>query len=219
MWFVPTRGRPHRLQKFLDACVETEMTMPGLIVIDGADGGDYSDVRLPPNWTMTRAEVRGDVGVRVDDVLERYPREPFYSIVNDDVVPLTPRWDTIMAGEAGMWNVAYPNDLLQGEAMATQYMIGGNLARLVGSLSLGFVHGKMDRAWMEIGRALGRLRYRDDVWLRHEHFSNGLAPRDETYNRSYNGQSTVKRDGLRWKAWEQERGKLLLRLIERVPHP
>jgi len=217
MWFVPTRGRPHRLQKFLDGCVSTQMTMPGLIVIDGDDGGDYSKVVLPDNWRIRRGPVRLDVGGRLDEILQQYPNEGFYSIVNDDIVPETPFWDTSMALEAGEWNVAYPNDCLQGEKMATQFMIGGKLARAVGSLSLGFRHGKMDRAWMEIGAALGRLRYRDDIRLRHEHFSNGLAPRDATYNRSYDGINTVRLDGLRWKSWEAERPALIERLKEVVP--
>jgi len=217
MWFVPTRGRPQRLQKFLDGCVDTNMTMQGLIVVDGADGGDYSEVALPNNWRLEVAPDRKDVGGRLDRLLADYPDLPFYSIINDDIVPETPEWDTILAAEVGDWNVVYPNDCLQGVKMATQFIIGRKLAHAVGSLSLGFRHGKMDRAWMEIGEALGRLVYRDDVRLRHEHFSNGLAERDETYSRQYNGINTVKLDNFHWKAWEQDRPALIQRLKEIVP--
>lgn len=193
MWFVPTRGRPQRLQKFLDGCVETGMTMPGLIVVDGSDRAEgYDRVRLPPNWTLEIAEVRAEVGGRMDDVLARFPTEAFYSIVNDDVVPETPGWDVELAAEAGAWNVAYPWDTLTG--MATQFLVGGDLARAVGSLSLGFLHTMVDRAWMDIGKALGRLRFRKDIRLRHEHWSRNRALRDETYQRMFNGQPTIPHD-------------------------
>lgn len=212
MWFVPTRCRPHRLQKFLDGCVATGMTMPGLIVVDGADGGDYSAVRLPANWTLETAAVRAEVGGRMDDILKRFPDADFYSIVNDDVVPETPAWDVMLAAEAGRWNVAYPWDTLTG--MATQFMVGGDLARAVGSLSLGFIHTHVDRAWMDIGSAIGRLRFRKDIRLRHEHWSRGLAPRDATYIRSTNGQ-----DKAHYMAWKDRDFPALIARLKTVVPP
>src|SRR3990167_5765884 len=62
--FVPTRNRPERLQRFLDGCIATGMIMPGLIVVDGEDGGDYSSVKLPLNWKIETASVRIDAGGR-----------------------------------------------------------------------------------------------------------------------------------------------------------
>ena len=218
MYFVPTRGRPHRLQQLLDACVDTDMSMPGLIVVDGADGGDYSGAQLPHNWRLEVAEERGDVGGRLDALLEEHPDEEFYSIINDDIVPETPRWDVLLADRIGDgWNFVYPNDCVQGEAMATQFLVGGELARSVGSLSLGFRHGKLDRAWMEIADALGRLVYCDNIRLRHEHFTTGAAPHDETYKKIFNGRSTVKTDGMRWHSWQDEKEGLFTRLRREVP--
>ena len=216
MWFVPTRGRPHRLQKFLDGCVATRMTMPGLIVVDGKDGGDYSKVKIPPNWRIEVASEREEVGGRMEAFFHSYSDAAFYSIINDDVVPETPHWDTELAKEADDWNVAYPWDTLSG--MATQFLVGGKLARAVGSFSLGFIHTKVDRAWMEIGQALGRLRFRKDLRLRHEHYSRNPALRDSTYNRMFRGRHSGYHDRQHYELWRsKEFNKLITRLKLQIP--
>lgn len=172
------------------------MTMPGLIVVDGRDGGDYSQVKLPENWTLEVAIERAEVGGRMDDLFWRFPEAKFYSIVNDDVVPETPGWDVDLAAEAGDWNVAYPWDTLS--EMATQFLVGGELARAVGSFSLGFLHTMVDRAWMDIGNGLGRLRFRKDHRLRHEHWSRNPTLKDQTYVRMFRGQPTIPHDRARY---------------------
>ena len=230
MWFVPTRLRPHRLQKFLDGCVTTGMTMPGLIVVDGEDGGDYSGVRLPANWRIETAPRRAEVCGRMEAYFQAHPAAAFYSIVNDDVVPETPGWDVALAREAGDWNVAYPWDTLTVDkavppgqpwrGVATQFMVGGCLARAVGSFALGFLHTMVDRAWMDIGEGLGRLRFRSDIRLRHEHWARGLAPRDETYKRTFEGKSTILHDRERYNQWYRlELPTLISRLKTIVPAP
>ena len=82
MWFVPTRLRPERLQNFLDACVRTHMTMKGLIVVDGEDGGDYSKVKLPSNWTLKTGITRLGPAGRMEAFFKENPNEKFYSIVS-----------------------------------------------------------------------------------------------------------------------------------------
>jgi len=213
MWFVPTRGRPHRLQKFLQGCVDTKMSMSGLIVVDGTDpdAGDYSKVILPPNWTLLVAKDRAECGGRMEDLFLTYPKAKFYSIVNDDVVPETEGWDVKLAETAGDWNVAYPWDTLTG--MGTQFLVGGKLARSVGSFSLGFLHTMVDRAWMDIGEGIGRLIFRKDIRLRHEHWSRNRALRDKTYSRTFNGIATIPYDKARYAKWYKED---LPKLIKRL---
>jgi len=217
MWFVPTRGRPDRLQTFLDACVETGMTMPGVIVVDGDDAGDYSNVRVPDNWTLYVAPVRAGPAGRMQAFFEAFPDEPFYSIVNDDVVPITPGWDVALAEEAGAWNMAYPDDGNNGERMATQFVLGGDLVRAVGSISLGFIHTQQDRAWMDIARGIDRLRYREDILLRHDHWTTGRGERDETYAKNFNGRSTIKMDRMRYSGFAVELPAMIGQLKEVVP--
>jgi len=189
------------------------MSMPGLIVVDGTDpdAGDYSQVTLPPNWTLRVAKERGEVGGRMEELFRTYPTAKFYSIVNDDVVPETPHWDTELAAAAGDWNVAYPWDMLTG--MGTQFLVGGKLVRAVGSFSLGFIHTMVDRAWMDIGQGIGRLIFRKDVHLRHEHWSRDRSLRDKTYSRSFNGMATIPYDKALYAKWYAED---LPKLIERL---
>lgn len=193
--------------------------MPGLIVVDGIDGGDYSGVRLPENWVMLVAPKRGEVGGRMEDYFKTLGSADFYSIVNDDVVPLTPGWDVALARKAGLWNVVYPDDTLNGERMATQFVVGGELVRAVGSFSLGFIHTMVDRAWMDIGRAVDRLIYVPEIKLRHDHWSAGRSARDKTYERIFEGRGTIPRDRLRYKAFLQELPALVKRLKTAIPLP
>lgn len=190
MYFVPTRGRPDRLQKFLNGCVETGMTMPGLIVVDGKDGGDYSRVRLPKNWTLQVAETRAEACGRMENYFKRHQSADFYAMITDDVVPLTKQWDQSLALAAGDWNMAYPDDMISGKDMATNFVIGGKLVRTVGSFGLNFIHTMVDRAWMDIARNIGRLIYCPSIKLRHDHWSVDRAPRDATYQRQFKGQDT-----------------------------
>lgn len=204
MWFVPTRGRPDRLQNFLDACVETEMSMPGHIVVDGRDGGDYSQVSVPDNWTLTVAMDRVGPAKRCDKFFEEYPNEQFYSIVNDDVIPMTDGWDVILSNKCGPWDMVYPDDGNNGERMATQFLVGGDLVRAVGSFSLGFIHTQHDRAWMDIARGIGTLKYVPEVFLRHDHWTTGRSERDEVYEKKLNGKSTIKQDRFHYDYWKRE---------------
>lgn len=200
MFFVPTRGRPERLQRFLDACVDTGMTMQGMIMVDGRDGGDYSKVRLPSNWSIRTAPTRAEVCGRMEAMFHEFPDFSFYSIINDDIVPLTKGWDVKLAEAAGSWNVAYPDDCLNGARMATQFLVGGELCRAVGSFSLGFIHTQVDRAWMDIGRGINRLVFCRDVRLKHEHWSdpNNNVKKDTTYERMFQGKPTIPHDRARY---------------------
>jgi hypothetical protein len=219
MWFVPTRQRPDRLQTFLDACEITAMVMPGLIIVDGADGGDYSSVRVPHNWRLQVGPKQLETCGRMDDYFHHHPYARFYSIVNDDVVPLTFGWDCALALAAGDWNVAYPDDCNNGVAMATQFVVGGKLARAVGSLGLGFLHTMVDRAWMDIGRNLGRLVYRPDIQLRHDHWTTGRGNHDGVYRKTFNGESTIPHDRARYDQWLIDEFPALIDRLSRVVPP
>ena len=198
MYFVPTRGRPDRLQKFLNGCIQTKMTMPGLIVVDGKDGGDYSRVILPKNWTLEVAEERLEACGRMESYFKSHPSAEFYAMITDDVVPMTRYWDQSLALAAGDWNMAYPDDTISGEKMATNFVIGGKLARCVGSFGLNFIHTMVDRAWMDIAREIGRLIYCPSIKLRHDHWSIGRSQRDATYQRIFEGKDTRIHDKKRY---------------------
>jgi hypothetical protein len=228
VWFVPTRGRPERLQKFLDACVETKMSMPGLIVIDGSDqdSGDYSKVQIPSNWAIRRANDRAEVCGRMEEYFKENQQAKFYSIINDDVVPETPYWDVILAESAGDWNISYPYDTISVDkecppeipwrSIATQFVVGGKLCRGVGSLSLGFIHTMVDRAWMNIGDALGNLYFHEKIRLRHEHWSSGFVKRDKTYERRFSGINTISFDKLRYQQWKDKELNVLVERLKGV---
>jgi len=219
MWILPTRKRPDRLQKFFDSCKRTFVSTPGLVIVDGLDGGDYSTVSLPDGWHLFVTGQRTDVCGIVRQAFRDNLKEPFYGVLADDIVAETLGWDKALAFAAGDWNVAYPNDLLNGERMATMPVIGGKLARTLGNIvPLGFVHTMFDKAWMDVGRGIGRLKYLPDVKIRHEHWSDGKTPKDDTYNRRYGSVDTRIIDGQRYKDWaEKEKDRDIAFILSRIP--
>lgn len=219
MWILPTRNRPDRLSKFFDSCKRTFVSTPGLVIVDGPDGGDYSAVVFHGGWNISVTEKRTDVCGVVRKAFRDNPNEPFYGILADDIVAETRGWDRALAFAAGDWNVAYPNDLLNGERMATMPVVGGKLARALGNIiPPGFVHTKFDRAWMDVGRGIGRLKYLPDVKIKHEHWSDGKTPKDETYNRQYENIDTRIIDGARYKEWvEKEKDRDIAFILSRIP--
>lgn len=143
------------------------------------------------------------------------PDFDYYHITNDDFVYRTEGWDTKLAAileEKGP-GVAYGNDLLQMERMATAPFISGKVARALGWLQMPKLeHLGGDCAWMEIGRALEVLHYAPDVVIEHMHYQARKASIDKIYEKTNSGRMYAK-DQMSYKEW---RSSGFLEDIERI---
>jgi len=183
MWFLPSRGRPANLERFVKAYTETGATTPVYLWFDLDDPRlkEYQDVEIPDNWAV---HVNGsrNIGEMMNQFVKTFPDAAFYGFLADDCLPRTPGWDKALIEAAGDWGIAYPNDLFQGEKLCTFPCCGGRLVRELGWWALpGLRHLFIDDALMTVGKRIGRLTYLPDVVLEHLHFGNGKAPMDETY--------------------------------------
>jgi hypothetical protein len=125
--------------------------------------------------------MRGN-GPTYNEILRRYPDEPCYGFLADDAVLLVPGMLAELEREAGADCVAYANDQRHGETICTMPCIGGDLVRRMGYLApKNMVHWGVDCVWHEIGRKLGKLRYRPDLIYEHRHPLFGTAEVDNTY--------------------------------------
>src|SRR3972149_11989344 len=203
MWFFPTRKRPAWCQRLLNACIDTGMTSPGLVVIDGKRT-DYPDLRYRHvhNISIVATEEHLEFCGVLRWIFRNYPYESFYGFICDDGIPRTPGWDKELEKTAGSWHLACSNDLLHECGRLTYGVFGGELVRAVGFLSPpGFIHLYIDNVWEYLDRALGIMRERSDVVIEEMHFSNGKAPMDQTYERIYQGKPYGELDRAAFAAW------------------
>lgn len=174
----------------------------------GADGPAYST--SPWGWSV-------EIGPRMalaqvyNDIFNRYPQEPFYGLLADDLLPATPNWDLRLIEAAGSWGVAYGDDGIQHEEIATHPVIGGELVRAVGWLAppwLKFLW--IDTTWTAMARALGTLHYLPEVSIEHLHYSVGKSEHDQTYRDHH---QYGPEDGQAFRHWESSE---VLELVQRL---
>lgn len=195
MWILPTRGRPQNLIRFFERFAETGARSPGIVCVDNDDpqlerykalarpdtARDLAPV--PRNWKFVFAPRIG-LGPTINRAFEERPDLAWYGMLSDDAVPTTPGWDRALIEAAGSDGVAYGADGIRDEASAGMPVLGGDFVRSLGWIILpGLVRLYGDDVWTEIARKRGVLRYLPHVRLEHWHFSNGKAPKDETYRK------------------------------------
>lgn len=209
MWLLPSRGRVGNAKRFAEANPDAPITL--WVTEDDPSAEAYLEVDWPEGWVL----VVGMAGLRLAQILReslrQYPAEEYYGFVGDDVQPSPRDWWQQLAGAAGEWNVAYPEDSIWGERLCPHFCLGGELVRTVGWFALpGTRHSYIDTVWYTIGKALGLDVYVPDVKFDHQHPLNKKAELDDTYRR---GQETYGYDGDVFERWKRED---LADVLERV---
>jgi hypothetical protein len=183
MWILPSRGRPESVKRFFIACAATGYTSPGILYIDNDDPcrDEYLKLELPHNWDVIVQE-RVSLGELSNNVFRTHTNAEWFGMAADDIIPHTQKWDARLINAAGRDGIAFGNDGINGDKLATHPVIGGDFARELGFICLpGTKRIYMDTAWTEVARRKGVLRYLPDVHVEHLHFSNGKSQFDETY--------------------------------------
>lgn len=201
MWFLPTRNRRSRCRDTLDSIVANG-TSRGVVVQDGCDYGRFP---VPAGWFLRRTPEHAELGGVLRWAFERFPAEPFYGFISDDMVVKTRGWALAMELAAGQWKIASSNDLWKGQQrMAGALCFGGELLRTLGYwVPAGMNHLYIDDVWETVGRELDCWIYRKDVVVEHLHFANGKGEKDDTYNRVRNGQAYAGEDQRIFEEWRE----------------
>lgn len=184
MWILPSRSRPHNLQRLVTAWENTNASTPLELLLDLDDPflDHYDRIEMPDNWSVVVSERRA-LSELYNDSFIRNHEEPWYGFIGDDVVPHGNKWDFTLVEAAGLENMAVPKGGHDNDG-TPHFVIGGELARSVGWLSLpGLDRLYIDTAWHDIAMARGVLKRVDGVELEHRHFSNGKAFYDKTYHK------------------------------------
>ena len=205
---VPTRNRVENALELLDIFYSnvTVESSSGLLFVVGTEDPRLEEYRnkIPKNHLLIFPD-RGLVkalNYAAPLYVEEYEAIGF---MGDDHRPRTPGWDSAYLNELRRLGhgYVYGNDLLMGERIPTQVAISSSIIKALGFFGpKEFVHLCVDLTWKDMGEALGRISYLDDVIVEHMHPAAGKAKEDSGYQHA-NSKLMVKMDTqtyFRWKA-------------------
>lgn len=184
---VPSRGRPHNVKRLAQAVTETASEVHLTIAVDEddpdletyRDDHDGSDdpyvLHIGP-----RRRLVGTLNELATQVEQRY-----VAFMGDDHLPRTEGWDKRFLDEldqVGPGGIVYGNDKIQGPNLPTHVCMDRRIVDVLGFMAPpALTHLYADNFWMDLGNALGTLRYLPDVVIEHMHPLSGQGAWDDTY--------------------------------------
>jgi hypothetical protein len=179
LMIVPTRNRPASVVRTLEAFKETAKVSDILFGIDFDDASDY---------TISEQFIERGPRIRMNGTLNAIANKykddyDYLGFMGDDHLPQTEGWDEKIIKEIGdRPGFSYGNDILQGKRLATAVVMSSSIVKAIGYMAPPvLVHLYLDNFWMDMGKRIGSLHYRDDVVIEHLHFMNGKSAMDEGY--------------------------------------
>lgn len=186
---VPTRGRPQNAARLTKVFEKT-----GSLNADLAFVADHDDPELPAYLrVVSRLLIHGredgtgrgmtaSLNWAVSLYADRYDH---FGFMGDDHLPRTAGWDAHVLGalNVGGPQVVYGDDLLQGENLPTAAFMPARMVRALGWMAPPVLrHLYVDNFWLELGQALGSLRYLPEIVIEHIHPAAGKTPMDAGYS-------------------------------------
>jgi hypothetical protein len=206
---VPTRNRVENALGLLSTWYDTTTDLDsGLLFIVGTEDPRIHTYlkKIPQKHLITFPE-RGLVKALNYAVSQGYAEDyEAIGFMGDDHRPRTLGWDRFYLDnlrELG-YGYVYGNDLLMGERIPTQVAISSSIIKALGFFGPpGFTHLNVDLTWKDMGEAIGKLRYLDDVIIEHMHPAAEKAENDSGYKWA-NSSEMVRLDGIEYERWKKD---------------
>jgi hypothetical protein len=211
---VPSRGRPHNLQRLVNALAATvagKFQVYTRLDDDDPTLDDYLCLDMD-------AEVEVVIGPRVFYGPSLNGIAPLavadgcthLAMFGDDVVPETVGWDRMLIDAlGGRLGVAYGSDGLEhlhGPDLPTHYIVPTEVYTRLGWFYLPTLrHLFGDNVARDIGKGLGNFQYVPDAKLTHLHRWNKAAPDDLTYQEANDKTKRIV-DKAAYTAWRNGHG-------------
>lgn len=213
---VPSRGRPQNLLRLLSAWESTrrmssvKAELWAIIDHDDPCRRDYesllSDTR-PYFDIYIPAPPRTPIGPLLNELARKLKWDAQrIGFMGDDHMPRTDCWDGAIVDALDLLGsgIVYGNDLLQGEKLPTAAFMTSDIVRQLGGMCPPTLeHLYIDNYWLELGRAMGRLRYLPEVVIEHLHPAAGKAQQDQTYAEA-NAPDRDRRDRAAFEVWRRD---------------
>jgi hypothetical protein len=209
---VPSRGRPQNIERLNRALQDTESQVDLYVGVDPDDEKleGYKDAAEKYGFNLVIAKRREKFGPTLNRIAKSVAKKYKYiAWMGDDHLPKTHKWDeryrealdTVTVG------IVYGNDLVMGEAIATELAMTSNIVTTLGyAVPNGFVHLYIDNYFMDLARAIDSLIYLPDVIVQHMHPVAGNAKEDQTYIEANSPEN-----------WTNDRIRLEKYLVEELP--
>lgn len=180
LMICPSRERGEKIKSVLDAWKETTEGLSDLLIAIDSD-----DPQIEAYKSLHEVLLDIDEPIRmcptVNRCLKKYPNYKYYGFIGDDHLFRT-KWETPMIEAVGEMGIAYGDDLLQHERLATHCLMTANIPNKLGYMAIpGLIHLYMDNFWMELGRGINSLHYLPDVVIEHMHPGAGKSTFDARY--------------------------------------
>lgn len=209
---VPTRGRPHNLERLSKALKENCTTEYKLFArIDDDDKTKYPEL----DNTTYIVGPRIFFSASLNELAEIAMNEGFthIAILGDDVLPETKGWDSLMINAIPGLGVVYGSDGLEhlhGPDLPTHVIVPIEMYKRLGWIGLPTTrHLFCDNVWRELGK-LTNFIYLPEVKLTHLHRWNKAAPDDKTYKEA-NDKIKREKDRLAFEQWRDGEGLIKAR--------
>lgn len=204
---VPTRGRPHNLERLAKAAKKTCAVEYEIFArIDEDDDSQYPELD----------GVRYVIGPRIffaaslNELAKTASEEGFthLALLGDDVLPETKGWDAKLISAIPGMGVAYGSDGLEhlhGKDLPTHVVVPIEMYQKLGWIGLPTLrHLFCDNVWRELGKVT-KIKYLPEVHLTHLHRWNKSAPDDTTYQEA-NDKDKRDLDRLAFETWRDGEG-------------
>jgi len=185
---LPTRERPKKTHEAIQAWLKTKTAGKSDLVL----GLDIDDPTLSDYIAINKQATFINIGPRVkmcptvNRLVKQFPDYKYYAFIGDDHVFRTKGWDEMMINKIeqnGGIGVCYGDDKLQGETLASAFVISKTFVDLQGGYipDPRLIHMCMDNQVMILARQFGKLFYIPEIIIEHMHYTTGKSKNDAMY--------------------------------------
>lgn len=187
---LPSFNRANEMKEFFKAYLETESTVPGLVIVDRNDPQkeEYTKLDYPEGWHLVITEAR-KMGDKFREVWDQYKDLDFVIIMNDDHRPKTKGWDQTVISQLNGSNVVSTNDGATPDKpwnapnrICGAIAFSGKIYRTLGWLfPPGLNHLYSDDVWGYLFGRTGNCQVLMDICVFHDHAYLDEKKKDDTY--------------------------------------
>lgn len=187
---VPSRGRPHLIERLLESWKRTTLGHSRIVMaLDGDDFHNYSEVvskyHLEIGVELGLIAKRETLTTKLNLFAADWEKRDSIGVgfMGDDCVFMTPGWELpIIEWLENNKGICYGNDLLQGENLPNNVFIHVDIIAALGFMAPPELkHYYIDNYWKDLGLRLDKIKYFNEIIIEHRHWSNGKETKDAIY--------------------------------------